>query len=200
MIPFLRAISSSLRFHQRPVITVIPGVFQRGWSTQLPRRNHEISGLESVILIGPDGKSLGTVSLHEAQQRAVNMKLDLVEMSTNPPTCKLMNYNKVQFERKKKLKEKENKSRPMKEVQFGSLIEKHDFDTKLNTIRRLLEKGHPVSLEVIGKGPVERRQQDAEKLLVAIVQNLSEDIQPVQSAPILRGQALRLVVHAKSKN
>lgn len=64
--------------------------------------NENISARE-VRLIGADGEQVGIVSIDEALRIADEAKLDLVEISADavPPVCKVMDYGKHLFEKKK---------------------------------------------------------------------------------------------------
>jgi translation initiation factor IF-3 len=64
--------------------------------------NENISARE-VRLIGADGEQIGIVSIDEALRIAEEAKLDLVEISADavPPVCKVMDYGKHLFEKKK---------------------------------------------------------------------------------------------------
>jgi len=66
--------------------------------------NENISARE-VRLIGADGEQIGIVSIDEALRIAEESKLDLVEISADavPPVCRVMDYGKHLFEKKKQV-------------------------------------------------------------------------------------------------
>lgn len=66
--------------------------------------NENISARE-VRLIGADGEQIGIVSIDEALRVAEEAKLDLVEISADavPPVCRIMDYGKHLFEKKKQV-------------------------------------------------------------------------------------------------
>ena len=68
--------------------------------------NENISARE-VRLIGAEGEQLGIVPIEEALLKAEEAKLDLVEISADavPPVCKLMDYGKSIFEKKKQVED-----------------------------------------------------------------------------------------------
>ena len=49
-----------------------------------------------VLVIGPDGESLGKMSRIDAYRKAESYELDLlcVAPQANPPVCKIINYGK----------------------------------------------------------------------------------------------------------
>ena len=58
------------------------------------------------MLIDSDGTKLGTVSIDEAKKSASDKGIDLVQVSpvgSNPVICKLMDYGKHIFSKKKNL-------------------------------------------------------------------------------------------------
>ena len=73
----------------------------------------------------------GIYETRKAQRWAREMELDLVEISprAKPPVCKIIDYKKFLYLKKKK--EKEIKSRAVKtvikEIRFGPNTDEHDF-------------------------------------------------------------------------
>jgi translation initiation factor IF-3 len=57
-----------------------------------------------VLVIGPKGEQLGVKSKNDALTLADYSGFDLVLIneSSNPPVCKLMDYKKYKYEKKKK--------------------------------------------------------------------------------------------------
>lgn len=67
------------------------------------RINNRIRARE-VRLIGVEGEQLGIVPFFEALRKAEEYGLDLVEVGSNanPPVCRIMDYGKFKYQRKKK--------------------------------------------------------------------------------------------------
>lgn len=68
-----------------------------------------------MMVIGPNGEQLGLKTKQDALTLAGYAGFDLVLMSesSNPPVCKIMDYNKFKYEKKKKLKESQkSKEKP----------------------------------------------------------------------------------------
>ncbi|HON57147.1 MAG TPA: translation initiation factor IF-3, partial [bacterium] len=98
---------------------------------------HKINGqitAKEVRLIGAAGEQIGILSLSEALKRAEESELDLVEISptAQPPVCKIMDYRKFLFEKKKKEKEarKKQKVSQLKEIKLSAKISDHDLQHK----------------------------------------------------------------------
>ena len=111
--------------------------------------NEQIRAKE-VMVIGPKGEQLGTKNINDALTLANYAGFDLVLMSenSNPPVCKIMDYNKFRYEKKKKSKEAMKKQRETivdtKEFRLSVTIDKHDFDTRVRNARKNLEKGSKI--------------------------------------------------------
>ena len=74
--------------------------------------NEDITAKE-VLVIGPNGEQVGIKSREDALTLARYANLDLVMMNPNgnPPVCKVMDYNKYRYERRKKEKDALKKQR-----------------------------------------------------------------------------------------
>ncbi|MDP0947631.1 translation initiation factor IF-3, partial [Klebsiella pneumoniae] len=60
-----------------------------------------------VRLIGAEGEQVGVVPFYQAMQMAEEAGLDLVEVGATavPPVCRIMDYGKFQYQRKKRQQE-----------------------------------------------------------------------------------------------
>jgi translation initiation factor IF-3 len=90
-----------------------------------------------VLVIGPKGEQLGVKNKQDALTLAEYAGFDLVQINetANPPVCKLMDYKKFKYEKKKKQKENDKKQREtnleLKEYRLSVTIDVNDFDTKV---------------------------------------------------------------------
>ncbi len=88
-----------------------------------------------VRLVG-ENIEVGIYSLQDALRIAQDQQLDLVEISptVDPPVCKVIDYNKFLYDKKKKEKEMKAKSKvsEVKEIRFTPNTDDHDFDFKAN--------------------------------------------------------------------
>ena len=110
----------------------------------------------TVLLIGPNGEQLGTMSSREAQFKANEYDMDLFCVAPNaqPPVCKILNYGKYRFEQQKKAKEakKNQKIVEIKEVQLTPQIGSHDMETKARNALKFLAEGNKVKVGVRFRG------------------------------------------------
>ena len=81
---------------------------------------------------------MGVVSIEDAMQRADDVGLDLMEVSPNtkPPVCRIVNFGKLKYEKKKKIQISKKKQHviKVKEIRLRPKIGDHDFDTKVNSL------------------------------------------------------------------
>ena len=139
-----------------------------------PRRvsienEHKINGfirVPEIRLVGDNFEEVSEVagkeveadiySTREAQKWANDLGLDLVEISPKavPPVCKIIDYKKFLYQKKKKEKELKAKTAKtvIKEIRFGPNTDEHDFDFKLRHARRFLEEGAKVKSYVHFRG------------------------------------------------
>ena len=115
-----------------------------------------LSGYRGVRVIGGSGESLGILTITDALQRAVEEKLDLVEVAPNadPPVCRIMDYGKFKYEKAKKLKEAKKKQHVshLKEIKMHPKIEDHDYNFKVDHARKFLLRGDRVKATVVFRG------------------------------------------------
>ncbi len=149
-----------------------------------------------------EGIEPGVYPIQRALEIADEQELDLVEISPNaePPVCKVIDYKKFLFERKKKAKEaKANQlKQDIKEIRFGPNTDDHDFDFKLKHAEEFLKEGHKVKAYVFFKGRSIVYKERGEVLLLQFAQKLS-DWGKVDMLPKLEGKKMNLIMSPKPK-
>ncbi len=109
-----------------------------------------------VRVIDADGTLLGVLPTHQAQAKAQDAGLNLVEVNAKetPPVCKIMDYGKFKYENAKRERETKRTRivQETKEVKFRPKTHDHDFDFKVAHARRFLEDGDKVRLLVQFRG------------------------------------------------
>src|SRR5690606_35894577 len=130
-----------------------------------------------------------------ALRMAREMELDLVEISenSNPPVCKIIDYQKFLYERKKKDKEQKAKAAKsvVKEIRFGPNTDEHDFNFKLKHAIKFLEEGAKVKAYVHFKGRTIAYKEKGEIILLKFAQAL-EQYAKVEMLPKLEGNRMFL--------
>ncbi|MCQ4246508.1 MULTISPECIES: translation initiation factor IF-3 [Pseudomonadaceae] len=163
--------------------------------------NENISARE-VRLIGADGEQIGIVSIDEALQVAEEAKLDLVEISAdaNPPVCRIMDYGKHLFEKKKQVAaaKKNQKQIQVKEVKFRPGTEEGDYQVKLRNLVRFLSDGDRAKVSLRFRGREMAHQELGMELLKRVETDLAE-YGSVEQHPKMEGRQLIMVIAPKKK-
>ena len=117
-----------------------------------------------VRLVGDSTNEI--VPTEMALRLADEQGLDLVIVSdkSDPPVVRIQDFKKLEYE-KKKAKKKQATSSELKEIQLKVNISGHDLDTKINAIRRFLERGDKVKVTVRLKGRERESPQRAQELI-----------------------------------
>jgi len=143
----------------------------------------------------------GVYATTEAIVLAEEQGLDLVEISPNadPPVCRIVDYNKFLYEKKKKDKELKAKSSKsvLKEIRFTPNTDDHDFDFKKKHAQKFLEDGAKVKAYVHFKGRNMLFKDRGELLLLRFAQEL-EEYGSLEQMPKLEGRRMILYITPKS--
>ncbi len=166
-----------------------------------PPINENITARE-VRLIGVDGQQIGVVSLNEALQAAEEAKLDLVELVADavPPVCRIMDYGKHLFEKKKQAAEakKNQKQAQVKEIKFRPGTEDGDYQVKLRSLVRFLNEGDKAKVSLRFRGREMAHQDLGMELLKRVEIDLAE-YGTVEQHPKLEGRQLMMVIAPKKR-
>ena len=164
------------------------------------RTNHMIK-VPQVRLVG-DNIEVGVYSILDAQKIANDQGLDLVEISpqADPPVCKVIDYNKFLYEKKKKEKEMKAKSKvsEVKEIRFTPNTDDHDFDFKSKHAENFLKDGNKVKAYVQFKGRAIMFKERGELLLLKFAERLVE-VGTLESMPKLEGKRMFAIFAPKSQ-
>lgn len=150
-----------------------------------------------VRLIGSDGQQQGIVDTREAIRRAREEELDLVLVgeAAQPPVAKLMDYGKYRYELQQEEKEARKRSRQqeMKAIKFRVKIEEHDYETKVNHIKRFLGAGHKVRVVIMFRGRERTHPELGQEILDRVARDLSE-IAAIDQVPTLAGMDMNMTL------
>lgn len=150
------------------------------------------------------GKNIetGIYSTREVLGWANEMELDLVEISplADPPVCKIIDYKKFIYDRKKKEKELKAKTAKtvVKEIRFGPNTDDHDFDFKLKHAKKFLEDGDKIKAYVHFKGRAIVFKDRGELILLKFLKEL-EEIGSAEELPKLEGKRMFVMISPKKK-
>ncbi|MFH1435678.1 MAG: translation initiation factor IF-3 [Pseudomonadota bacterium] len=170
-------------------------------STQGPlvRVNHRIR-VSEVRVIGEDGKMLGVMPTKQAQSMASQAGLDLVEINPKavPPVCKVMDYGKFKYEKKKKEREaKKNQTViELKEVKFRPNTDSHDIGVKTRNIKRFLEEKNKAKLTVRFRGREMAHKEIGRQLLMRVAESVAE-LGVITQHPREEGRVMTMIISPK---
>ncbi|MFT3934623.1 MAG: translation initiation factor IF-3 [Chitinophagaceae bacterium] len=164
------------------------------------RTNHMIR-VPQVRLVG-DNVEVGIYSIQEALRMAQDQQLDLVEISpqADPPVCKIIDYNKFLYEKKKKEKEMKANSKvsEVKEIRFTPNTDDHDFDFKAKHAESFLKDGNKVKAYVQFKGRAIQFKERGELLILKFAERLAE-FGVLESLPKMEGKRMLAIWAPKSQ-
>ena len=165
--------------------------------------NQQISA-SKVRLISESGEQLGIVAIEEAMKKASAASLDLVQLANDSehPVCKLMDYGKHLFDKKKQksASKKKQKRTQVKEIKFRPGTEENDYQIKLKSITRFIQDGDKAKITMRFRGREMMHQDLGLELLKRIETDLSDQA-VVEQEPQSEGRQLVMVMSpAKKKN
>jgi translation initiation factor IF-3 len=161
-----------------------------------PRVNEEIR-VREVQLIDQDGTNHGTVDIQSALEKAAEAGLDLVEISpnTNPPVCKILDVGKYKYQAQKKAAEARKKQKvvEVKEIKFRPMIDDHDYEVKMRSMRRFFDEGDKVKVTLRFRGREMAHQELGTKLLERVREDVA-NLAKVEMEPRLEGRQMVMVM------
>lgn len=112
-----------------------------------------------------------------------------------PPVCKIIDFGKFMYEKKKKEKEAKKKQHTMqvKELRFRPHTDDHDLEFKTRHARGFLEDGDKVKATVQFRGRDMLYTEKGEELLMNLAEELN-DISEIESKPSMEGRRMIMVL------
>ena len=148
-------------------------------------------------LITDDGEQQGIVFTKDALQRAREAGVDLVLVgeTAQPPVAKMMDYGKYRYEQQQQIKEarKHSRQQEIKAIKFRVKIGEHDFNTKVNHVRRFLKGGHKVKVTIMFRGRERTHPELGNDLLQKVAKDIAE-VGIVESRPSISGMDMNMVL------
>ena len=168
----------------------------------MPNRiNDHIRGVHQVRLVG-DNVEQGIYPFQTALRMADEQNLDLVEISPNadPPVCRILDYQKFLYQKKRKEKEAKanSKKTEVKEIRFGPQTDDHDYNFKLKHAQEFLKDGNKVKAYVFFRGRSIVFKEQGELLLARFANDLAEFGKP-DAMPNLEGKRMILNLSPKKQ-
>jgi translation initiation factor IF-3 len=137
------------------------------------------------------------ISINEARKMASEQELDLVLINenSNPPVCKIMNYEKFIYQQSKNQKQK---SLDIKEVKLGPNTSENDLSYRIKHICEFLDKGHKVKLTMQFRGRENIFVDKGQELMLNLILSVEEH-GTAESLPKLEGKRLHCTLKPKPK-
>ncbi len=125
--------------------------------------------------------------------------MDLVLMADgDPAVCKVMDYGKESFEKRKQEREsrKKQKRTQVKEIKFRPGTDIGDYQVKLRNLIRFLEAGDKVKVTMRYRGREMAHQEIGLELLKRVEEDLIE-YGDVEQRPLMEGRQMVMVIAPK---
>ena len=158
-----------------------------------------------VMLIDEKGNKKGIIKIEKALEAAKSISLDLVQVSPSdakPVVCKLLDYGKHLFEKKKNISASKTKVKrnTTKEIKFRPSTDVGDYKIKLKKIKSFILDGDKTKISVRFRGR-EILNSDMGLNLLNKLRSELEEIAQVDQEPSLEGRQLLMVLSPlKKKN
>ncbi len=157
---------------------------------------------EYVLLVDEENNTKENMPFFVAFKRAKEAGLDLVQVSpedSKVAICKIMDYKKYIYDKKKKqqLIKKNQKVVLTKEMQFRLNTDVHDYQTKLNHVKRFLSKEDKVKVIIFFRG----RETDRNENAIALLEKIEKELIDVakRDSTIQEGKRTMFLIFAPLK-
>jgi translation initiation factor IF-3 len=163
---------------------------------QEERINEQIR-VPKVRLITDEDGNLGVVSIDKALAMARERNLDLVEVAPNadPPVCKIMDYGKFLYNKKKKerIARSQQKQIEVKEIRLRPKTDEHHLGFKIRDARRWLGDGIKVKVRIAFRGREITYPELGRNILEQVASELS-DVAVVEQESNMDGRSMLMVL------
>ena len=123
---------------------------------------------------------------------AYDADLDLVLISPNqaPPVAKILNYGKYRYELEKRAKEAKKKQHvvEIKEVKVRYKIDTHDYQVRINNIKKFISQGNKVKIVIMLRGREMQHSELAFELAKRFLQDLENEPLQIEKKPMMEGR------------
>jgi translation initiation factor IF-3 len=142
---------------------------------RITTRINEQIRVSPIRVISETGEQLGVLSTDQAMNRARDVGLDLVEVAPNerPPVCRIMDFGKYKYEKKKKTHQHVHQTR-LKEVRLHPKTGDHDIDFKVKQAIGFLQNKDKVQVSVVFKGRENAHPEEGRRILEIVMGRLLE--------------------------
>ncbi|MHB8971133.1 MAG: translation initiation factor IF-3 [Pirellulaceae bacterium] len=138
------------------------------------RINEQIR-VSPVRVVGADGQQLGILTTQDAITKAYEVDLDLVEVAPNerPPVCRIMDFGKYKYEKKKKSGQSQHHTKT-KEIRLRPKTGEHDVSFKVKQALGFLKHKDKVQVSVVFRGREMAHIEEGRKVILEVIEQLQE--------------------------
>lgn len=172
------------------------GFFERITTIAKALRLNEQIRVSPVRVIDQEQSQVGVIPVVEALGLAREAGLDLVEVSPmeRPPVCRIMDYGKYKYDRKKRQKVGSHAHvAVLKEIRLRPKTDPHDREIKVNRARGFLGEGHKVQFTMLFRGRERVHRTLATKIFQGILGEFGDSIR-IERPPSMDGRRMTMVI------
>ena len=152
-------------------------------------------------MIDENGAQVGIVPTRDALAMAREQALDLIEVAPNavPPVCRIMDYGKYKYEQAKREREarKKHKQADLRLIRVRPMIDDHDFEVKRKLVRKFLQEGDKVKVNVFFRSREMSHPEFAQRLLDRFIQS-AQDLSHVEKPASMEGRMMSIILAPSS--
>lgn len=140
---------------------------------------------------------MGILPTAEAISRAREQGLDLVEVAPTerPPVCRIMDYGKFKYEKRKKSHHHTHQTK-LKEIRLRPKTGEHDIDFKVKQAIGFLQQKDKVQVSIVFKGRENAHIDEGERVMQSVIQQLLEHGK-MESPPSKQGSKILCTIAPK---
>ncbi len=147
--------------------------------------------------MGDKGEQLGVMPLYQALDLTRKKGFDLVEVAPTaiPPVCRMMDYGKFKYEQSKKEREmrKSQKISILREIRLRPKIGEHDFESKIRSVKKLLQEGDKVKITIMFRGREITHANLGWRLLEKMMEALKGMVS-IERQPMMEGSRMFMIL------
>ena len=139
------------------------------------RINEQIR-ITPIRVIDQEGNQLGVIPTADALEKARGAGLDLVEVAgdAKPPVCRIMDFGKFNYEKKKRQTKNKSHQTKLKEIRVRPKTGEHDIGFKVKKAIGFLKHNDKVQVTVLFRGRENAHIDEGRKVMESIIERLSE--------------------------
>lgn len=127
-------------------------------------------------MVDQHGNQLGVIPTREALDKARDAGLDLVEVAgdATPPVCRIMDFGKFNYDKKKRQTKNKSHQTKLKEIRVRPKTGEHDINFKVKQAINFLSHNDKVQVTVLFRGRENAHIDEGRKVMDGIIAQLSE--------------------------